>query len=68
MILRKSLPHPPGIDQVRIKVVGVGGGGVNAVRRMSSLTFRAWNCSASTPTLWRSIAPTAFLPWLSAAS
>ena len=37
MILRKSLPHPPGIDQVRIKVVGVGGGGVNAVRRMSSL-------------------------------
>ena len=37
MILGKSPPPSSGIEQVRIKVVGVGGGGVNAVRRMSSL-------------------------------
>jgi cell division GTPase FtsZ len=33
-----------------IKVVGVGGGGVNAVNRMIEVGLRAWSSSPSTPT------------------
>lgn len=34
-----------------IKVVGIGGGGVNAVNRMIEVGLKAWSSSRSTPTL-----------------
>ena len=51
MTLNLTIPQQTHTDFTpRITVIGVGGGGTNAVDNMIALNCRAWSSSSPTPT------------------